>query len=227
LAFVQLRIGEMLANADDLAGARSALRRAQGYTKLISSAQSRSSRAAQIVEAQANAGDIAGAQDTSKLISDAREKNRAAIGIVKGQAKAGDFAGAQKTVESLRDPTAILQANSAISDEQAKRASPSQVPASGSTPSSNSPPAQPAISASDWTRELDALNTPLFLDLSGSVMAPLATYKVIAPGASSEPTETETKKTFRALMAISRAVIFANNTVDEMLQRQFAQAAKP
>jgi hypothetical protein len=57
------------------------------------------------------------------------------------------------------------------------------------------------------------------------VKAPQQTYKTIYPGSSIDPSETDTKRTFKALVAIAQNIISAKNTVDQMLKRQFAQAA--
>jgi tetratricopeptide (TPR) repeat protein len=226
LAFLELRIGQMLADTGDLSGARSALRIAQKYTKLISSPQSKSSQAAQTAEAQANVGDVAGAQESARLISDSMWKSNAARAIVAAQAKAGDVAGAQRTADLTGDPNVTSMAKYIIADAQAKRASSS----SDSTPppkASAAAPTLPAVSVSDWIRELDTLNTPLFTDLSGSVKAPQQTYKMIYPGSSIDPSETDTKRTFKALVAIAQNTISAKTTIDQMWKRQLAQAAKP
>ena len=204
-------------------GARAALRLAQKYVRLIAGTR-KSSEAALLVTAQAKAGDIAGAQDTARLISDKSGKAYAARDILAAQARAGDAAGAQKTADAAKDPDVTKIAKFLIDDGMAQHAS-----AQGGTPpkvAAAAPTPAAAVSTSDWIRELDALNTPLFLDLPGSVRTPQQTYKIIAPGASSEPTETDTKRTFKALVAIAYAVIAANDRVDAMLKRQFS-AAKP
>jgi hypothetical protein len=153
-------------------------------------------------------------------------KSNAARAIVAAQAKAGDVAGAQRTADLTGDPNVTSMAKYIIADAQAKRASSS----SDSTPppkASAAAPTLPAVSVSDWIRELDTLNTPLFTDLSGSVKAPQQTYKMIYPGSSIDPSETDTKRTFKALVAIAQNTISAKTTIDQMWKRQLAQAAKP
>jgi hypothetical protein len=222
----------MRTDAGDTTGARSALRIAQKYARLIAGEQ-KSFQASHIAEEQARAGDIAGAQETARLISDKVDKVWkivAARAIVVAQAEAGDFAGAQKTADATGDPVETNMAKSVIATAQAKRASSTQATTPQPTPpqkaADGTPAALPAISAADWIRELDALNTPLFLDLPGSVKAPQQAYKTMYPGSSIDPKETDTKRTFKALVAIAQNIISANNTVDEMLKRQFG-AVKP
>lgn len=230
LTYMEYRIGKMFAEAGEVAGARSALRLAQKYARLISSLSTKSSQSSNIAEAQAHAGDITDAQETAKLISEAIWKRSAAMEIAKAQANAGDVAGAQKTIAALNDPSAANQAKYIIADAQAKRAAPTQVSLSAAPqPPAASPAvaAQPAVSAADWIREVDTLNTPLFLDLPGSLKAPRQAYKAIYPGSTDSPTDTESKKTFDALVAISRNIISAKNTIDQMLKRQFVQATNP
>ena len=222
LDVVERRIGELLADAGDITGARSTLRIAQKYTRLIAGTR-KSSEAALLASRQADVGDVAGAQDTARLISDKVGKADAARAIMAAQARAGDAAGAQKTADAAKDdPYLAKMAKYIIADGLAQHASSTQA---GTPPKAAAAAPTPAVvSTSDWIRELDTLNTPLFLDLPGSVKAPQQTYKIIAPGASSEPTETDTKRTFKALVAIAQTVIAANDTVDAMLKQQFGGA---
>jgi hypothetical protein len=231
LAYLEQRIGKMRVDAGDITGARAALRIAQKYARLIAVAQ-RNSQANYIAEEQAKAGDIAGAQETAKLISDKADKVwkiATARAIVAAQADVGDFAGAQKTADATGDPVETNMAKSVIATAQAKRASSTQATTPQPTPPQKAAagtPALPAISAADWIRELDALNTPLFLDLPGSVKAPQQAYKLMYPGHYYDPKETDTKRTFNALVDFALNIISANNAVDEMLKRQFG-ATKP
>jgi tetratricopeptide (TPR) repeat protein len=229
LASLEYRIGKLLGESGEGAGARSALRVAQKYTRLMPAAQ-KSYQASQIVEAQANVGDFAGAQETAKLIAEAMWKGNAAMSLAEAQAKAGDFAGAQKTAELSGDSSIVSRTKYIVTQEQAKRSAATQAAASdpAASPKSAPPiPANPAIAVSDWIVELDALNSPLFTDLPGSVRAPQQTYKTIYPGSSIDPSETDTKRTFKALAAIAQNIIAARNTIEQMLKRQFPQTAHP
>jgi hypothetical protein len=229
LSYLEERIAKMRIDAGDMTGARAALRIAQKHARLIAGDQ-KSIQASHIAEEQARAGDIAGAQETAKLISDKVDKVwklAAARAVVSAQAEAGDAAGAQKTAEATGDPVEINMAKSIIAMAQAKRASSTQATTSQPTPPQKvaaGTPALPAISAADWTRELDALNTPLFLDLPGSMKAPQQTYKMMYSGSSNDPKETDTMRTFKALVAIVRTVVSANDRINALLKRQFAEA---
>jgi tetratricopeptide (TPR) repeat protein len=231
LSYLEQRIAKMRIDAGDVTGARSALRIAQKYARLIVSDQ-KNMQASNIAEQQARAGDIAGAQETARLISDKADKVwkvAAARAIVVAQAKIGDFAGAQKTADATGDPVETNMAKSVIATAQTNRASSTQATTPQPTPPQQAAagtPALPPISAADWTRELDALNTPFFLDLPGSVKAPQQTYKLMYPGHYYDPKETDTKRTFNALVDFALNIISANSTVDEMLKRQFG-GAKP
>lgn len=219
LDVVERFIGGLRADAGDITGARAALRISQKYVRLIAGTR-KSAEAAVLVTKQAEVGDIAGAQDTARMITDKAGKAWAAKDILAAQARAGDAAGAQKTADAAKDPDVTKIAKFLIDDGLAKHASSTHAGTPPKAPTAAAP-APSAVSTSDWVRELDALNTPLFLDLSGSVRAPQQTYKIIAPGASGEPTETDTKRTFKALVAIAQAVISATDRIDAMLKRQF------
>ena len=222
LDVVERRIGELLADAGDITGARATLRIAQKYTRLIAGTR-KSSEAALLVSKQAQVGDIAGAQDTARMISDKSGKAYAARDILTAQARAGDAAGAQKTADAAKDPDVTKIAKFLIDQGLAQHASSTQ--AAATPPKAVAAAPTPAVvSTSDWVRELDALNTPLFLDLPGSVKSPQQTHKMIYPGGYIDPSDTDSKRTFKALVVIAQTVISASDTVDAMLKRQFGEA---
>lgn len=158
-----------------------------------------------------------------------RNKNSLMALISQEQASAGDIANAKRTVGSITEETQRRSAAAFIAS--LPKPDSSEVIAGRAlkelrTNSSNSS-AAPIISVADWTTELDRLNTPVFLDLSGSLKTPQQTLKTIYPGNSAGESEGESKKTFDALVGVARYMILTTNTVDQMLNRQFKHTANP
>jgi tetratricopeptide (TPR) repeat protein len=74
----------------------------------------------QIVTAQLETGDIAGAQQTAAQISGADDRSRALQSIADAQAKAGNIAGAQQTAAQISGADDRSRALQSIADAQAK-----------------------------------------------------------------------------------------------------------
>jgi hypothetical protein len=221
-AWVHLAIAEAQIKAGDLAGAQASLAVAQKDADLWNSlpaAQKATRCDCSLVEPQdqttlndverrigellADTGDINGARAAlrlaekyTRLISDKTRRAIATQTIMTAQARAGDAGGTKPASSTL-----------AATPPKAAVAAPA-----------------PAVSASNWIHQVDALDTPLFLDLPGLVRAPQKAYKTIYPGSSIDPSETDTKRTFKALVAIAQTVISENGRVDALLKRQFGGA---
>jgi tetratricopeptide (TPR) repeat protein len=108
IAKVQINAGDRVGGQQTLASARKIGDLTQNTDWHYSGGQSSAYQA--IAEAQAEAGDIAGAQNTAELIQEAYVKCQAQIAIAKAQTKAGDIAGANQTLGAAEKTSNLINA---------------------------------------------------------------------------------------------------------------------
>jgi len=187
-----------------------------------------------IAEAQIKAGDIAGAKETivsalktaDLIIHNSLFKCTAQTEIAEAKAMAGDIAGAKETLlqavnsaDSIENIDSKIDMQHRITEVQAKY-SISGIPivTTGKKPVAkiSAQPTVPVIKVSDWLSKLDdkskqgecALNTDLFLDLTGYLTAQHSD---------------DAQVFFKKLYDTAEKIVTAQSIIDKMLKQQASQ----
>lgn len=154
-----------------------------------------------LAEAQAKAGDFAGALKMANEITDRDKRSWTLYHIAQTQAAARDFDGATKTTELIQNADYRLYAVSTIASERAKPNTP-PVPATKPTPPLvTAKPTPLPLTAKEWTEKLSYLEANYFLDLPG--------YLKTLPAADPNQMLTELYRSVSTMVARQKDVVAA------------------
>ena len=181
-----------------------------------------------IAAAQAEAGDIAGAQKTTDLIlaQHVYFKSGAQITIAEAQLNARDIAGAEKTLadaqknaELIDDASWKTSRQKAIVESQARLGIAKGASPNRQSTSDTQPTIPPVVTVSDWLKKLDDDNMNNDCPLSTEPFLDLAGYLKSLPPNNAAPGHSSGVFYYR-LHETAKKIISAQNVIHQMLKQE-------